>query len=214
MKKTPEPPYIYFAMSFCNVICVCQSSSLFLVLRQSLEIAPNGQMLSFLDRFGFIRDSPYGSMHMNSPMVSMTPVQCRENDYVHTSGVAFVRIPHWEEDMDPVGCRVTRSEGKGRCMGFQWMPNFMLTKRWRSAATGDQGASSKLRNEFEDFCADKNGSLEAFWESCKESARKAVGSRTEVERTIVSDKETEKAEQNREGAISDSLEIERSEGSD
>ncbi|XP_068748692.1 GATOR1 complex protein DEPDC5-like [Montipora capricornis] len=169
---------------------------------------------AILQRFGFIRDSPYGSMHMNSPMVSMTPVQCRENDYVHTSGVAFVRIPHWEEDMDPVGCRVTRSEGKGRCMGFQWMPNFMLTKRWRSAATGDQGASSKLRNEFEDFCADKNGSLEAFWESCKESARKAAGSRTEVERTIVSDKETEKAEQNREGAISDSLEIERPEGSD
>ena len=34
-------------------------------------------------------------------MVQMTPVQCRAHDYVHTSGVAFVRISTWEDDNDP-----------------------------------------------------------------------------------------------------------------
>lgn len=51
-----------------------------------------------------------------------------------------------------------------------------------------------MRNEFEDFCVDKNGLLEVFWEFCKESVRKVVGSRIEVEWIIVSDKEMEKVE--------------------
>ena len=34
-------------------------------------------------------------------MVQMTPLQCRAHDYVHTSGVAFVRISTWEDDNDP-----------------------------------------------------------------------------------------------------------------
>ncbi|XP_015779436.1 PREDICTED: LOW QUALITY PROTEIN: DEP domain-containing protein 5-like [Acropora digitifera] len=165
---------------------------------------------AILQRFGFIRDSPFGSMHVNAPMVQFTPVQCRENDYVHTSGVAFVRILTWEEDDDPFGSNISSLEGSKPCTGFHWMPNYMLTKRWRSAATGDKDASSKLRSKLEDFCADDNGVLTAFWESCKEKARKAAENRLDEEEiTIPRDTEIDRTEQNR-NEIGDSPEVEKS----
>lgn len=165
---------------------------------------------AILQRFGFIRDSPFGSMHVNAPMVQFTPVQCRENDYVHTSGVAFVRILTWEEDDDPFGSNISSVEGSKPCTGFHWMPNYMLTKRWRSAATGDKDASSKLRSKLEDFCADDNGVLTAFWESCKEKARKAAENRLDEEEiTISRDTEIDRTEQNR-NEIGDSPEVEKS----
>ena len=117
-------------------------------------------------------------------MVQVTPVQCRANDYVHTSGVAFVRILHWDDDEDPFSVGPPRPEMTRVCStrwGFYWMPNHMLTKRWRSAATGDKGAGSKLRSELEDFCADKNGVLKKFWESCKKAAKKATQREMEEE---------------------------------
>lgn len=143
-------------------------------------------------------------------MVQVTPVQCRENDYVHTSGVAFVRILTSKEDNDPFGSSISSLEGSKLCTGFHWMPNYMLTKRWRSAATGDKDASSRLRSEFEDFCADDNGVLKAFWESCKEKARKSTENRLDEEEiTILRDTETDRTEQNRK-EISDSPKIENS----
>jgi len=57
----------------------------------------------------------------------------------------------------------------------------MLTRRWRSAATGDSEAANSLRGELEDFCADRNGALKTFWESCREAARKALQKREEEE---------------------------------
>ena len=109
-------------------------------------------------------------------MMQVTPVQCRENDYVHTSGVAFVRILlNWDEDEDPIESGPPRPE-KGQLSssswGFYWMQNYMLTKRWRSAATGDNEAADKLRGELENFCADKEGVMSSFWESCHEAARR------------------------------------------
>lgn len=167
-------------------------------------------MEAILQRFGFIRDSPFGSIHVNAPMVQFTPVQCRENDYVHTSGVAFVRILTWEEDDDPFGSSISSVEGSKPCTGFHWMPNYMLTKRWRSAATGDKDASSKLRSKLEDFCADDNGVLTAFWESCKEKARKVAENRLDEEEiTILGDTEIDRTEQNRK-EIGDSPEVEKS----
>ncbi|CAH3021981.1 unnamed protein product, partial [Porites evermanni] len=137
--------------------------------------------------FGFIRDSPYGSMHVSSPMVQMTPVQCRAHDYVHTRGVAFVRISTWEDDDDPFMNDQHGSimgQHSGRYWGFYWMPNHMLTRRWRSAATGDKGSESKLRSEVEDFCADKNGVLTKFWELCTATARKLLQKGVEEEDKI------------------------------
>ena len=141
----------------------------------------------FVSRFGFIRDSPYGSIHVSSPMVQMTPVQCRAHDYVHTSGVAFVRISTWEDDNDPFMNDQHGSimdQHSGRYWGFYWMPNHMLTRRWRSAATGDKGSESKLRSELEDFCADKNGVLTKFWESCTATARRLLQKGVEEEDKI------------------------------
>ena len=110
-------------------------------------------------------------------MVQMTPVQCRAHDYAHTSGVAFVRISTWEDDYDPFVNDQLGSimdQHSGRCWGFYWMPNHMLTRRWRSAATGDKGSGSKLRSELENFCADKNGVLTKFWDSCTATARRLL----------------------------------------
>ena len=109
-------------------------------------------------------------------MVQVTPVQCRANDYVHTSGVAFVRISNCDEEDNPFKSGLPKPETEqlsSSSWGFYWMHNYMLTKRWRSAATGDSEAAGKLRSEFEDFCADKEGALKTFWESCREAARKA-----------------------------------------
>ena len=145
-------------------------------------------------------------------MVQVTPVQCRANDYVHTSGVAFVRISHWEDDEDSFSTVQSRPEMNELCSrgwGFYWMPNHMLTRRWRSSATGDKGAGSKLRSELEDFCADKNGLLKTFWESCKEAARKTAEKGTgEEEKAAAREKEKELTE-----GDSDSQEIESSESS-
>lgn len=167
---------------------------------------------SLFNRFGFLRDSPYGSLHVSSPMVQVTPVQCRANDYVHTSGVAFVRIPHLEEDGDAFSFGLYRPEMKEPCngtWGFYWMPNYMLTKRWRSSATGDKGAGSKLRSEFEDFCADKNGVLKEFWESCKEAAGFQGGIDEEETVSAAREEKKERDECYRE-EVSDSQEMEDS----
>lgn len=137
-------------------------------------------------------------------MVQVTPVQCRANDYVHTSGVAFVRISHGDEEEDLFSTSNSR-------WGFYWMPNFMLTKRWRSAATGDKGAGSKLMSELEDFCADKNGVLVKFWESCREAVRKASQKvREEEEMTAGKEKGEESSDVNR-GDGCDSTDVESSE---
>lgn len=135
-------------------------------------------------------------------MVQVTPVQCRANDYVHTSGVAFVRILNLDEEEDPFTVGLSRPEVEqpsSGCWGFHWTHNYMLTRRWRSAATGDSEAANTLRGELEDFCADKNSALKIFWESCKEAARKALQKRAEEEN---------KAEAKKNGDSHDSPDVE------
>jgi len=172
---------------------------------------------AILQRFGFIRDSPYGSMHVSSPMVQVTPVQCRANDYVHTSGVAFVRILNLDEEEDLFTIGSSRREVEqpsSDCWGFHWMHNYMLTRRWRSAATGDSEAANTLRGELEDFCADKNGALKTFWESCREAARKASQKRADEEDKSKTKKNDEKlCEVNMGGDSHDSPKVEDTESS-
>lgn len=79
----------------------------------------------------------------------------------------------------------------------------MLTRRWRSAATGDSEAANTLRGELEDFCADKNDALKTFWESCKEAARKASQKKAEEDDKA----ETKKNEENQGGDTHDSPEV-------
>lgn len=148
-------------------------------------------------------------------MVQVTPVQCRANDYVHTSGVAFVRILNLDEEEDPFTIGLSRIEVQqpsSGCWGFHWMHNYMLTRRWRSAATGDSEAANTLRGELEDFCADKNGALKTFWESCGEPARKAFQKRAGDEDKPERKKNDEKrCELNKNG--DDSPDVEDSESS-
>ena len=139
-------------------------------------------------------------------MVQVTPVQCRANDYVHTSGVAFVRISNLDEEEDSFTIGVP--------WGFYWMHNYMLTKRWRSAATGDSEAANTLRGELEDFCSDKNGALKTFWESCKDAARKAIQKGMEDENKAEGRMSDEKgSELNRDGGSCDSLDVDGEESS-
>lgn len=150
-------------------------------------------------------------------MVQVTPVQCRANDYVHTSGAAFVRISNMNEEEDPFTIGLPRAEmdqASSSSWGFHWMHNYMLTKRWRSAATGDSEAANTLRGELEDFCADKNRALKTFWESCKEAVKKAVQKRMEEENKAKEKKNIEEeSELNRDGSSCDSLDVEGAESS-
>lgn len=154
-------------------------------------------------------------MHVSSPMVQVTPVQCRANDYVHTSGVAFVRIINLDEKEDLFTIGSSRREVEqpsNDCWGFHWMHNYMLTRRWRSAATGDSEAANTLRGELEDFCADKNGALKTFWESCREAARKASQKRADEEGKSKTKENDEKlCEVNKGGDSHDSAKVEDTE---
>ena len=145
-------------------------------------------------------------------MVQVTPVQCRANDYVHTSGVAFVRILNLDEDEDPFKTGLSRrkvEQPSSGCWGFHWTHNYMLTRRWRSAATGDSEAANTLRGELEDFCADKNGALKTFWESCRGAARKALQKTAEEEDKAETKKNDEKrCELNKNGDSHDSHNVE------
>ena len=148
-------------------------------------------------------------------MVQVTPVQCRANDYVHTSGVAFVRILNLDEEEDPFTNGLSKLEVEQRssdCWGFHWTHNYMLTRRWRSAATGDSEAANTLRGEVEDFCADKNGALRTFWESCREAARKALQKREE-DKPETKKNDEKRCELNKNGDRHDSPEVEDTESS-
>ncbi|XP_070572864.1 GATOR1 complex protein DEPDC5-like isoform X2 [Ptychodera flava] len=113
-----------------------------------------------LKAFGFMRDSKYHSTsYGNRPEAS--------EQYVHVSGTAFTFIPDRRECKTREGLPQRRL-GVARNYetsqpGFYWMNNFMLTKRWRSASTGDEKFCEKLLSDFKQFCADKDGRLSTFW---------------------------------------------------
>jgi hypothetical protein len=104
------------------------------------------------------------------------PIQCRAADYVHSSGAAFVRIHDQDSTAKPelYGFGPGDEMPKEESVGFFWTSNSMLTKRWRTASTGDAEFSRKLMSDFEDFCSNKNGVLKAFWDMSRDSLVKAV----------------------------------------
>ncbi|XP_077995219.1 GATOR1 complex protein DEPDC5-like [Glandiceps talaboti] len=119
-----------------------------------------------LKTFGFVQD-PWA---ISSFGITAEDIQ----QFVHTTGSAFAVIPkhhgvpdktkiriftpvHGDESKQHPFCKTTRT-------GFYWMHNFMLTKRWRSASTGDERFSEKLLTDFKQFCANKDGRLKALWD--------------------------------------------------
>lgn len=53
-------------------------------------------------------------------------------------------------------------------IGYNWAYNTMLTKTWRSSATGDEKFADRLLRDFTDFCVNRDNRLVAFWASCLE----------------------------------------------
>ncbi|XP_033102141.1 GATOR complex protein DEPDC5-like [Anneissia japonica] len=53
------------------------------------------------------------------------------------------------------------AEGK---VGFLWVTNHLLTKRWRSLGTGCEKLPARLLNDFKLFCSDGDGRLQEFWQ--------------------------------------------------
>ena len=49
--------------------------------------------------------------------------------------------------------------------GFLWSFNYMLTKRWKSSASGDEALGERLLHDFRHFCANKDNRLRNFCES-------------------------------------------------
>lgn len=48
-------------------------------------------------------------------------------------------------------------------IGYLWSWNFMSSKRWRSANTGDEFFQDKMLSDFRDFCSNKENRLQEFW---------------------------------------------------
>lgn len=59
----------------------------------------------------------------------------------------------------------------------------MLTKRWRSAATGDVEFARKLMTDFGHFCSNKDGALKAFWDKSWDSLINASQESLEQEKS-------------------------------
>lgn len=53
-------------------------------------------------------------------------------------------------------------------VGYSWAYNTMLTKTWRSSATGDEKFADRLLKDFMDFCINRDNRLVTFWTSCLE----------------------------------------------
>lgn len=53
-------------------------------------------------------------------------------------------------------------------VGYNWAYNTMLTKTWRSSATGDEKFADRLLKDFTDFCINRDNRLVTFWTNCLE----------------------------------------------
>lgn len=90
-----------------------------------------------------------------------TPVQCRTNNYIHISGSVFVQIEsYYDKTADNVYEHI----------GFNWTKNFTLTKKWRSAVTGD----AEFMREFAEFCSNTNDILKTFCENIIPDIEKTI----------------------------------------
>ena len=64
---------------------------------------------------------------------------------------------------------------------FLWVYNYLLTKRWRTSAAGDEKLHDKLLTDFINFCNDEDGRLSAYWEDVKDSAEVKIDTENAAE---------------------------------
>ncbi|XP_069037996.1 GATOR1 complex protein DEPDC5 isoform X3 [Lepisosteus oculatus] len=124
---------------------------------------------AILTRFGFIQDK-FSASAFNFPAEN-------KSQYIHVTGTVFLQLPYSKRKFSTGQQRRRRNStsssnqslfGAEERVGYNWAYNTMLTKAWRSGATGDERLAERLLRDFTDFCANKDNRLVAFWESCQE----------------------------------------------
>ncbi|KAM9101364.1 GATOR1 complex protein DEPDC5 isoform 2-T2 [Sarcophilus harrisii] len=118
-------------------------------------------------RFGFVQDK-YSASAFNFPSEN-------KPQYIHVTGTVFLQLPYSKRKFSGQQRRrrnSTSSSGQNlfceERVGYNWAYNTMLTKTWRSSATGDEKFADRLLKDFTDFCLNRDNRLLAFWAGCVE----------------------------------------------
>ncbi|XP_069789694.1 GATOR1 complex protein DEPDC5 isoform X4 [Narcine bancroftii] len=121
---------------------------------------------AILARFGFVQDK-YPASTFNFPAEN-------KPQYIHVTGTVFLQLPYSKRKFQSGQQRRRRNSTSSSTqslfgeekIGYNWAYNTMLTKTWRSSATGDEKFADRLLKDFNDFCSNKDNRLLNFWESC------------------------------------------------
>ncbi|XP_004843570.1 DEP domain-containing protein 5 isoform X12 [Heterocephalus glaber] len=118
-------------------------------------------------RFGFVQDK-YSASAFNFPAEN-------KPQYIHVTGTVFLQLPYSKRKFSGQQRRRRNSTSSTNqnmfCeerVGYNWAYNTMLTKTWRSSATGDEKFADRLLKDFTDFCINCDNRLVMFWLSCLE----------------------------------------------
>lgn len=91
------------------------------------------------------------------------------------SGTVFLQLPYSKRKFSGQQRRRRNSTSSTNqnmfCeerVGYNWAYNTMLTKTWRSSATGDEKFADRLLKDFTDFCVNRDNRLVMFWTNCLE----------------------------------------------
>ncbi|XP_038649235.1 GATOR complex protein DEPDC5 isoform X2 [Scyliorhinus canicula] len=123
---------------------------------------------AILARFGFVQDK-YTASAFNFPAEN-------KPQYIHVTGTVFLQLPYSKRKFTSSQQRRRRNSTSSSTqslfgeekIGYNWAYNTMLTKTWRSSATGDEKFADRLLKDFNDFCCNRENRLVSFWESCLE----------------------------------------------
>ena len=118
-------------------------------------------------RFGFVQDK-YSVSAFNFPAEN-------KPQYIHVTGTVFLQLPYSKRKFSGQQRRRRNSTSSTNqnmfCeerVGYNWAYNTMLTKTWRSSATGDEKFADRLLKDFTDFCINRDNRLVTFWTNCLE----------------------------------------------
>ncbi|XP_051021181.1 GATOR complex protein DEPDC5 isoform X4 [Acomys russatus] len=118
-------------------------------------------------RFGFVQDK-YSASAFNFPAEN-------KPQYIHVTGTVFLQLPYSKRKFSGQQRRRRNSTSSTNqnmfCeerVGYNWAYNTMLTKTWRSSATGDEKFADRLLKDFTDFCINRDNRLVMFWMNCLE----------------------------------------------
>ncbi|XP_028910715.1 GATOR complex protein DEPDC5 isoform X2 [Ornithorhynchus anatinus] len=122
---------------------------------------------AIVHRFGFVQDK-YSASAFNFPSEN-------KPQYIHVTGTVFLQLPYSKRKFSGQQRRRRNSTSSTNqnmfCeerVGYNWAYNTMLTKTWRSSATGDEKFADRLLKDFTEFCVNRDNRLVAFWTGCLE----------------------------------------------